>query len=725
MASLGGAVIQAGGGGGGATTNGCSAALVGCMGNNPSPASLSNCLITLTEQNCPQQNNGAGGGGGGGGQSPSQMMQQAFGNLGSFSSFGAMQREMRPKTINDLKRNNSSQMMDPTAINSPRGPLTVLPERDHYSPCTTGPGPCRASRNHTPYDYWAPYSGNATDAVRCNGKIDKLIRTDVLDPRYDEFNCHVMHRITYNRWCRADPGCCIGCHCAPKPCHCLIPCFTTDCWGKTISSDTPPCSTRWDHPHDLGFHLSASVCPSWSATYGTATGNLPTQRSYCYHPGVKGALVNWRNRGADINIDCPEKAFADVCNEVSACYPTANKGGMEFGGDVDARGEIAPEGAFLPVYSGLAKPAPCMDSTGYEYKQTGPRVRHNDHEPQMMVFNMHGRGVEGRNDGLRQVADARVDFPPVVDFGFNDGDLGLAKKVLAQAAGPRTPGQCAYGGTNGATGGALGNKGFTPDNAIMETVLSQARTAREFGHNCLPDYHRTYAMMDPQTFFSASLAGTHQNAVRKSDLPFAPQDNSGGGGNYEDIVLQSVSMNLSCKGWPDAPDAPERFPQAGGGVVMATHNDAFGTLADEGSNAAGAFLLLHENPQAGQRGGIPNLAAVVYASRTADNRPFMEVRITNYGFAPTNCGTTTHAGVPQTFLVFQNEGDIPRETMDEYRRANITDFECKTGRLHLGKGCTLQQPRFVRPYANPQAELNIIAGNGRIGAGTTLAGGWE
>ncbi|GEM_PF-4278603 len=508
--------------------------------------------------------------------------------------------------VGDLKLTPYAQVMDPTSLFSPFEKVRKFPLNDHYSSCTSNQA-CKVTEDYIPYSIGAAYHNNKLDAVRASGTLQKVIRTNITTGRYRETNAHMLHRITYNRLCRAEQ---VGIY---KPCHPLIPCWSMKCWGVPISAETPPCATRHDPLHDVGFPR------------------------FCYGPLVKMALKSWMlSTGAKVDLGVKPKRADDVMHQTAKCMPLINKINTVDVVQMANAGMTGREGAVFRQFFGNDRPYACKDETGKEHGQSiGGRPNYFSDIGANIALS-YGQQMQ---DYVKLASKQSVPELAIKD----DGSFGIVSS--ANAAMPTANSGGGAGPCYGGLGGACPGDKISPHASMTEVMRSQCRTAQMFGLNCIPKVERTYSGLMPEQMFLKALGPTVERLIDRGD------------GDYG---VRSLPLPLMFRGFMASSNAAERFPYGGG--CPANVETGLNSLVAMGEQAGGAIIMLPDGGVLpGSKPSCPNLALVQYVGKDTVGK-YIDVGMSNLGTGPDSACLTQGIGNLSTHRLRENKLSPHAET---------------------------------------------------------------
>lgn len=716
--------------------DGCPRKVLDCMAFN-TPAEFSRCLQKLTDEICKPKDSGGGGGSGGGSggggsggkANIADQLKGIFGKMGSFGGGGggnpmqSLMNAMKPKDLADFKKGTSAKQFNAEHGYPERATFNMFPSNIHYSDVLTQKQSL-ATKTEKPYNLWVPLNNHKRFSVRCAGDKDKnILPVDVIEPRYDEFNCHMMQRITYNRWCKGDGrvhGCCIKCSCPPKPCPCGVPCWSSKCWKVGIDDDNPPCAIKHNMKHDIGY-TTKRACPQCipacdearGGCWGVCTNNSCdcqkfTGMSYCYHPKVKAALYHWAGGEKDekksFDWRCPEKHFKTVCHQLSKCLPMINSCPQRDVRDLDRRGLVDYENASFLKAFGPKRPYPCNDANGKEYGQTGRMPNYNSKEGAYVTCDTRMPELR-RLDGTPltpsspdDIIDSRLnnDTIPYIDYGFKDGLIGTSKKLLSAlgfrpanaqgaAGGARGAGAsdaCNFGGVGEAKGGSLGS-GASPSLSDTERNLSICYNHIWNSLNCRPNVGT--GIESKQNLFSQAAGVQVSLKVPVNQIQGRAQTNVPQAEG--DFVARQVILPASNPGSGMLGVQNGTFRTVGGCKAPQWKN-GLDELAKMGTQAGGAVITLKStNPD-----DFLPMYYMVLRGGEDENGGYVDAVTTNIGPFRESCGLSPDAGQWHYHRLYVNQ--VPDDIKQLQQKAGYTRDDICQGTNNID-ACR-PNPQFVR-----------------------------
>lgn len=600
---------------------------------------------------------------------------------------------------------------------------------------------------------------DSRDVVRCSGQRDvNQIRVDVMQNRYKRFNSHMLQRITYNRWCYADmldplrcqPG---GKVCAPKPCHPVRPCWSKKCWSNPCSppphilegpsSEFPVAAVRWDYGdrrNDIAYAKAINpVCPRVETPLGETeygdchfymyrcpgNGERMTRayncrvygngKRYCgyswaYHPDVKFVLDVWADTmGGDFAWPAGERHMADECHHLAMPLPLINKLRFASMEEIRSQGQQAAEGTCFPAYFGMRRPYVALDVSGLEYGQP-PGQRPDYYSNKGAYICLHTATSDSAPTKAARILGNLIDhLLTPQQQRKQDGLLLAAQAALPSGGGSPLSGglslgtgnlssnQCCFGGLGGRTGGGCGEHGYgTQFGGMLEQMLLQARTHREFGLKCIPHYARTHYWRGPEGMVSEMLAAQFTVRTQTPGSDSTARDSG---------VLRTMTYPMACRGYLQHPDPTQQWPY-GGGAQNPTIQTGADALLNLGAEAGGAVMILDRGGAfPDEKPGMRNLAVVTNVSR---RRGYIDVVMTNAGLWPDACGSNSGTG-QRVNRRFYRRGELPASISAVLDRLNYPTKSCVMAGNALGT-CEFGEWDSVRwvHFGNPE-NLNTQA----------------
>lgn len=540
--------------------------------------------------------------------------------------------------ISALKQTKFAQIFDPSSMMSPFDKMNKFPLNDHYSSCLANAA-CKVTEDYKPFNIGAPYHSNALDSYRSSGTMQKVIRTNLTTKTYREFNGHAMQRITYNRMCRANS--------APKPCAPWIPCWSILCWGVPISAETPPCATRHDPVHDIGFP------------------------AFCYGTAVKTALTSWMSAtGAKVDLSVRPKRADDIAHQTAKCMPMINKVNMVDVVQLAGNNMTALEGGVFRQFFGNSRPYPCRDETGVEHGQAAYGRPNLFSDAGANLAFSFGRTLQEytRTASLNSVPELAIK---------DDGTVGIVSSAYAQgggggAGGGTGAGPC-LGGLGGETGNGCGDNGIDPHGSMTETLIAQRRMGQWFGLLCLPKVERAYGGLMAETGMIPKATGAV--IQRLIDKPASSESSQIDMDRIRGLVigdahaapyskLRSMLIPNAACGFMQNPDASKRYPKDGG--CNKSIKTGLNSLVNLGEKAGGAVILLPTGgAQIGGKPGLPNAALVLQAGQDSTGK-FIDVLMTNVGTSTDSAGLTQ--GVGRTTIHRMRENNLSQSAEQAFNK---------------------------------------------------------
>ncbi len=672
-------------GGVAASTAGCPPQVLTCASQasgGVTPSVLQQCFNQLINQNCSSS-----GGGGGGNNQLLNALQGLLQNIGSFGSMQQMKSALaEPVKMDKLHSpsSNSTQMFSGNGFFANFHEQDIYPIRPEYSECANyNRSKCTISRMNASYNRnhstWGPTSPPLS-AVRLAGQLDKNIRVRLKQSRYDFVNTQLAMRIAYCRWCDHDRDegkqrCTPGHECANKDCPCPVNCWSSKCWGVAIDDNSNyPSALVWNASNNDPARRPNIGCPGSNKPMG------PDGGRYFNSGKVTGMLLDEGVQAVFTAYNMQPFHIHTVAQHAAKPMRSTNKTCLADARHLDQKKQPMGEGYAFWNYHGPDFPHPELSTTADELGGQGNgRVNLDSYEGALAVVDTSCLNSYGNKHdwgyGVQAMHQPNPIMDRMIDFGFNDRELGFVKDVLAGVAGAGGGGQhsdsqmCCLGGPGEATGGSLG-EGNNAINVMTEVNLAQSNTKRHDCHACLPNFYRTASARGPMSFAANAGGGVVNVLLEDTEFSSGAAD-SGGGGSGEQAMLRSAVWPLACAGWPNDPKSANQF---GFDYPM---ESGLEKVADMRRNAAGCFIYMEEGKSAlKQPGGFGNVAVVRNAGED-DHGPYLDVDVTNYGRNADMCGTTDKNGMVSK-LTFRLK-EIPPDEKQAMEKAGVKRFDFVNG----------------------------------------------